>query len=79
MKHSNEYGMAWIAYQDAVHCIEPSQMQVIEFIESSRILMFSFRTDFHVDSAGGMLAGQVPQHNLLIAAAHIMYKRVSGV
>lgn len=75
MKHSNEYGMAWIACQDAVHCIEPSQLQVIE---SSKILMFSFRTDFLVDSAGGMLAGEVPQRNLLIVAAHIMYKRVSG-
>ena len=75
MKHSNEYGMAWIAYQDAVHCIEPSQMLVIE---SSKILMFSFRTDFPVHSAGGLLAGEVPQHNLLIVAAHIMYKRVSG-
>ncbi len=53
--------MAWIACQDAVHCIEPrlpSQMQVIE---SSKILVFSFRTDFPVDSAGGMLAGEVPQ------------------
>jgi hypothetical protein len=67
--------MAWIACQDAVHCIEPSQLQVIE---SSKILMFSFRTDFPVDSAGGMLAGEVPQCNLLIVAAHIMYKRVSG-
>ena len=75
MKHSNAYGMAWIACQDAVHCIEPSQMRVIE---SSKILMFSFRTDFPVDSAGGMLAGEVPQRNLLIVAAHIMYKRVSG-
>ena len=75
MKHSNEYGMACIACQDAVHIIEPSQMQVIE---SSKILMFSFRTDFPVDSAGGMLAGEVPQCNLLIVAAHIMYKRVSG-
>ena len=75
MKHSNKYGMAWIACQDAVHCIEPSQMRVIE---SSKILMCSFRTDFPVDSAGGMLAGEVPQRNLLIVAAHIMYKRVSG-
>ena len=75
MKHSNEYGMAWIACQDAVHCIEPSQMRVIE---SSKILMFSFRTDFPVDSAGSMLAGEVPQCNLLIVSAHIMYKRVSG-
>ena len=49
--------MAWIACQDAVHCIEPSQMRVIE---SSKILMFSFRTDFPVDSAGGMLAREVP-------------------
>ena len=75
MKRSTEYGMAWIACQDAVHCIEPSQMQVIE---SSKILMFSFRTDFPVDSAGGMLAGEVPQRKLLIVAAHIMYTRVSG-
>ena len=67
--------MAWIACQDAVHCIEPSQMRVIE---SSKILMFSFRTDFPVDSAGGMLAGEVPQRNLFIVASHIMYKRVSG-
>jgi hypothetical protein len=43
MKHSNEYGMACIARQDAVHFIEPSQMQVIE---SSKFLMFGFRTDF---------------------------------
>ena len=43
MKHSNEYGMACIACQDAVHFIEPSQMQAIE---SSKILMFGFRTDF---------------------------------
>ena len=43
MKRSTEYGMAWIACQDAVHCIEPSQMQVIE---SSKFLMFGFRTDF---------------------------------
>ncbi len=71
MKHSNEYGMA--CCQDEVHCIEPSQMQVIE---SSKNLMFSFRTDFPVDSAGGMLAGEVPQRYLLIIAAHIMYKRV---
>ena len=75
MKHSNEYGMACIACQDAVHFIEPSQMRVIE---SSKILMFSFRTDFPVNSAGGMLAGEVPQRNLLIVAAYIMYKRVSG-
>ena len=75
MKRSNENGMAWIAGQDAVHCIEPSQMQVIE---CSKHLMFSFRTDFPVDSAGGMLAGEVPQRNLLIVAVHIMYKRVSG-
>ncbi len=75
MKHSNEYGMAWIACQGAVHCTEPSQMRVIE---SSKILMFSFRTDFPVDSAGGMLAREVPQRNLFIVAAHIMYKRVSG-
>ena len=75
MKHSNEYGMAWIACQDAVHCIEPSQIRVIE---SSKILMFSFRTDFPVDSAGGMLAGEVPQRSLLIVAAYIMYTRVSG-
>ena len=63
-----------IACQDAVHCIESSQMQVIE---SSKILMFSFCTDFPVDSAGGMLAEEVPQRNLLIVTAHIMYKRVS--
>ncbi len=75
MKHSNEYGMACIACRDAVHFIEPSQMRVIE---SSKILMFSSRTDFPVDSAGGMLAGEVPQRNQLIVAAHIMYKRVSG-
>ncbi len=50
MKHSNEYGMAWIAGQDAVHCIKLSQLQVID---SSKVLMFSFRTDFPVDSAGG--------------------------
>lgn len=50
----------------------------MQVIESSKILMFSFRTDFPVDSAGGMLAGEVPQRNLLIVAAHIMYKRVSG-
>ena len=67
--------MTWIACQDAVHCIEPSQMRVIE---SSKILMFSFRTDFPVDSAGGMLASEVPQRNLLIVAAYIVYKRVSG-
>ncbi len=60
---------------DAVHCIEPNQMQVIE---RSKILMFSFRTDFPVDSSGGMLAREVPQRNLLIVAAHIMYNRVSG-
>ena len=71
MNRSNEYGIAWIAFQDAVHCIEPSQLQVIE---SSKILIFSFCTDF----PGGMLAGEVPQCNLLIVAAHIMYKRVSG-
>jgi len=47
-------------------------------IESSKILMFSFRTDFPVDSAGGMLAGKVPERNLLIVATHIMYKQVSG-
>ena len=72
--------MAWIACQDAVHCIEPSQHAAnqLQAIESSKILMFSFRTDFPVDSAGGMLAGEVPQRNLLIVAAHIMYKRVSG-
>jgi hypothetical protein len=75
MKHSNEYEMAWIACQDAVHCIEPSQMQVIE---SSKKIICSFCTDFPVDSAGGMLVGEVPQHNLLFVAAHIMYKRVSG-
>jgi hypothetical protein len=68
--------MAWIACQDAVHCIEPSRQ--LQVIESSKILMFSFRTDFPVDSAGGMLAGEVPQCNLLIVAAHIMYKRFSG-
>ena len=67
--------MAWIACQDAVHCIKQSQLQAIE---SSKILMFSFCTDFPVDSAGGMLAGEVPQRNLLIVAAYIMYKRVSG-
>ncbi len=75
MKYSNEYGMAWIARQDAVHCIEPSQMQVSE---SSKTFMCSFHADFPVDSAGGMLAGEVPQRNLLIVAAHIMYTRVSG-
>ena len=75
MKHSNKNGMAWIACQDSVHCIEPSQLQAIE---SSKILMFNFRTDFPVDSAGGMLAGELPHRNLLIIAAHIMYKRVSG-
>ncbi len=58
-----------------MHCIELSQMQVIE---SSKIFMFSSRTDFPVDSAGDMLAGEIPQRNLLIVAAHIMYKRVSG-
>ena len=75
MNRSNKNGMEWLACQDAVHCIEPSQMRVIE---SSKILMFSFRTDFPVNSAGGMLAGEVPQRNLLIVAAHIMYTRVSG-
>ena len=35
--------MACIARQNAVHFIEPSQMQVIE---SSKFLMFGFRTDF---------------------------------
>jgi hypothetical protein len=38
---------------------------------------FSFGTDFAVDSACSMLAGEVPRRNLIIAA-HIMYKRVSG-
>jgi hypothetical protein len=40
--------------------------------------MFSFRTDFAVDSACCMLAGEVSCRNLFIVAAHIIDKRVSG-
>ncbi len=58
MKRSNENGMAWIACQDAVHCIKPSQMQVIE---SSKILMFSFVLIFLLTAlVVGMLAREVP-------------------
>jgi hypothetical protein len=48
--------------------------------ESIKYLMFSFsfRTDFAADSAFGMLAGEVPRRKLIIVAAHIMYKRISG-
>ena len=39
---------------------------------------FSFRADFAADSACGMLAWEVPRRILIIVAAHIMNKRVSG-
>jgi hypothetical protein len=52
-------------------------MQVTESIEKL-IFSFSFRTDFADDSVCGILAGEVPRSNLIIVAAHIMYKRVSG-
>ena len=45
---------------------------------SDLMLRFSFCTDFAVDSACCMLAGEVPCRNLILVTAHIMYKRVSG-
>jgi hypothetical protein len=64
-----------IACQGAVHCIEPSKMQVTEVFNN---WVFHIRTDFAVDSACWMLAGGVPSSNLFIGAAHIICKRVSG-
>ena len=50
----------------------------MQVTESFDILMFSIRSNFAVDSAGGMLAGEVPRRNLFNFAAHIIYMRVSG-
>ena len=57
-----------------------SNQAKMQVTESIKYLMFSFSlsADFAADSACSVLAGEVPRRNLIIVAAHIMYKRVSG-